>query len=99
MGLDDPRYARDITFPLRFDADCDLGMDENEKVIEHSLIMIIFTRKGSMILFRRFGSDIESTLFDLMDPDDAATLALDTSLRVGIDEFEDRVFLDLEGPF
>ena len=79
MGLNDPRYARDIAYPFRFTEDCDLGLDENEQVIEQSLILILFIIRGSIVLFRVFGSSVIHSVFDPMD--ESGALALDTSIR------------------
>lgn len=92
MSISDPRYARDISYPFRYDADCDVALDENEQVIEQSLILIVFTQTGTVVLFREFGCDVEESVFDQLD--DAMELAMDTSIRLGIENFEDRVILD-----
>ncbi len=91
---DEARYARDVGYPFRFDADCDLALDEDENVIDQALILITFTPAGSVILFLELGCDIDFSVFDPLEP--ATQLAIDTSLRMAFEKLEPRVFLDRE---
>lgn len=97
MGLEDPRYARDISFPFRYDENCDLALDENEQVIDQSVYILVFSRRGGIVLYREFGSEVELSVFDQLD--DVLELELDTSIREAISRFEGRVLLDKELTF
>jgi phage baseplate assembly protein W len=90
-------YARDVSFPMRFDEDCDLFMDEDELLIDQSLQIIAFLPNGTVILFRDMGSGVEASVFD---PSDRLTeLVIDTSLRTAIESLEKRVTLDRDFVF
>jgi phage baseplate assembly protein W len=99
MTVQDPdvKYARDVSFPLRFDEDCDLFLDENEAIIDQSIQLIAFTNKGNVILTEDFGSSINLSVFDPLDTE--TELIIDTSLRQAFEANEPRVFLDKEFVF
>jgi len=90
----DTKYARDISFPLRFNDDCDLLMDEDQEVIDQALQLITFIPQGSIRLTPQFGSAILLSVFDQLD--DETELIIDTSLRNAFETLEPRVFIDKE---
>jgi phage baseplate assembly protein W len=90
----DENYARDISWPLRFDEDCDLAVDEDREVIDQALHLLAFIRRGEVPLTETFGSALEDSIFDFLD--DATELAIDSSLRRAYEANEPRVFLDRE---
>lgn len=95
-GLD-TKYARDLSFPLRFTEDCDVLMDENQEIIDQSLQLITFIPQGSFRLFPDLGSAAQLGVFDPLDEE--TTLIFDTSLRSAFETLEPRVFLDKEFTF
>lgn len=93
----DTRYARDVSLPMQFDADCDLLLDEDQEVIEQSLQLLTFIPQGSFRLFPDLGSAAQLAVFDPLDEE--TTLIFDTSLRNAFETLEPRVFLDKEFTF
>lgn len=93
----DDKYTRDVSFPLRFDEDADLALDEDEAVIEQALQIIAFTPRGSVILTETLGSNMQLDVFEQLD--EATELSIDSSLRRAFEENEPRVFLDREFQF
>ena len=93
----DTKYARDISLPFRFDEDCDLAVDEDEAIIDQSVHVIAFTKKGSVILTESLGSSLEFSVFDPLSSE--SELVIDTSLRQAFELNEPRVFLDKEFTF
>lgn len=93
----DTRYARDISFPLRFGEDCDLLMDEDQEIIDQSLQLITMVPSSTIRLFPQFGSAVSSSVFDPLDEE--TELIIDTSMRTAFEALEPRVFLDREFTF
>jgi hypothetical protein len=88
----DTKYARDISMPFQFDAECDLLMDEDQEVIDQSMNLITFIRSGVIRLFPTMGSGAMAAVFDQLDI--YAETILDTSLRTAFEAQDPRVFLD-----
>lgn len=97
IPADDQRYTRDISFPFRFNEDCDLLMDENEELIEQALNLITFIRSGTIRLFQSLGSSVALALFDQLDAE--TELIIDTSLRNAFETNEPRILIDKEMTF
>jgi len=94
VALDDSTFARDISFPLRFDSECNLATDEDEEVVEQALNLITFLPQGTLPLFPDMGSTAVLTVFDPLDA--GSKLSLDTSIRMAVSRLEPRVVLDKE---
>lgn len=93
----DTKYARDISFPLQFNEDGDLLMDENQEIIDQALQLITFIPQGSFRLNPAMGSTVRLAVFDLLDQE--TELIIDTSMRNAFETLEPRVFLDKEFTF
>lgn len=97
LGQVDTSYARDISFPLRFNEDCDLFLDEDQEVVEQAINLAVFVSAGSIRLYPKFGSSINLSLFENFSQE--LQLILDTSIRSAIEGLEPRLVLDKEFVF
>jgi len=88
----DTHYARDVSFPIQFSSECDMLLDEDQEVVEQSLLLITFIPVGALRLFTVMGSSVTLAVFDQLD--NAAVLTIDTTLRSAFDILEPRIQVD-----